>query len=133
MKYHIVLYMLYNNVYVSLSVVVMSWDICFIWYSVMSECEIVITCHNLSLLVILHHISTGNLMMFSQSMERHQVRYIYLTATCIYLCIIYVYIYLSIQAFFIKAGIYLILEKLKTVAMRNLFKRVYVIITKLHY
>ena len=48
---------------------------------------------------------------------------VYYLCTCIYLS------YLSIQAFFIKAGIYLILEKLKTVAMRNLFKRVYVIIT----
>lgn len=32
------------------------------------------------------------------------------------------------EAFFIKCGIYLILEKLKTITMRNLFKKVYLIL-----
>ena len=42
---------------------------------------------------------TGNLKLLNQAMEEH-------------------------EAFFVKCGVYLILEKLKTITYRNLFKKV---------
>jgi hypothetical protein len=53
------------------------------------------------------NVCSGNLLMFAKSLDKH-------------------------QSFFIKAGIYLILEKLKTVAMRNLFKKVWLLMGKCH-
>ncbi|XP_072034806.1 PCI domain-containing protein 2-like isoform X2 [Amphiura filiformis] len=50
--------------------------------------------------------STGNLRLLNQAMEEH-------------------------EAFFVKCGVYLILEKLKTITYRNLFKKVYLLM-KVH-
>ncbi|XP_019860303.1 PREDICTED: PCI domain-containing protein 2-like [Amphimedon queenslandica] len=52
-------------------------------------------------------VSTGNLYMFAKALEEH-------------------------EGFFIKAGIYLILEKLRTVALRNLFKKVWILLGRIH-
>ncbi|XP_041349443.1 PCI domain-containing protein 2-like isoform X1 [Gigantopelta aegis] len=52
-------------------------------------------------------VSSGNLLQLNESLEKN-------------------------EAFFIKCGIYLILEKLKVITFRNLFKKVYLINNKTH-
>ena len=91
-------------------------------------------------------------MKFTESLERHQVHdnnkyryicyiqcnyvlfsFIVCLITCLFFCLIVCLLCVLVsclEAFLIRAGIYFILEKLKTVALRNLFKKVLVMI---HY
>ncbi|XP_025080088.1 PCI domain-containing protein 2-like [Pomacea canaliculata] len=53
-------------------------------------------------------VSSGNLLQLNEALQRH-------------------------EAFFIRCGIYLILEKLKVITYRNLFKKVYLVLDKKHH
>ncbi|KAK7091025.1 PCI domain-containing protein 2-like [Littorina saxatilis] len=53
-------------------------------------------------------VSSGNLLQLNAALEKH-------------------------EAFFIRCGIYLILEKLKTITYRNLFKKVYLVLGQKHH